>query len=248
MGVLNNRIALITGSSRGIGRAIAEKYIDEGAHVIAVARTIGALEELDDYAKSKGGNVTIVPLDLTDFIKIDELGFALYNRFGRIDILVGNAGLLGGLSPVGHISPPNWQKVIDLNLTANWRLIRSMDPLLRQSKAGRAIFVTSRLAKEPRAFYSAYAASKAGIIGFSKSVALELGSRNIRCNVIAPGFIETEMTAALDPKTVDGWREGIPLKRGGTTDDVANATVFLASDMSAYITGQTLYVCGGMLT
>src|SRR5260370_6488795 len=145
-GRLAGRIALITGASRGIGAAVARRFAAEGAHVVLAARTVGGLEELDDAIRAAGGSATLVPLDLRDFIKIDELAAKLFDRYGRLDILVGNAAEFGVFSPLGHIDPAIWAEVIDLNLTANWRLIRAMDPLLRAAPAGRAIFVTSGVA------------------------------------------------------------------------------------------------------
>src|SRR5690348_326372 len=147
-GRLVGKIALVTGASRGIGAAVAERFAREGAHLVLVARTVGGLEETDDRVGAAGGSATLVPLDLRDFAKIDELAAALYQRYGHLDILVGNAGMFGVFSPLGHIDPELWQEVIDLNLNANWRLIRAMDPLLRLAAAGRAIFVTSRLGRD----------------------------------------------------------------------------------------------------
>src|SRR5690242_12670470 len=155
---LDGKIALITGGSRGIGAAVAVRYAAEGAHVVLVGRTVGALEEVDDQVRAVGGEATLVPLDLREFIKIDELAGALYERYGRLDILVGNAAEFGVFSPLGHIDPALWGEVIDLNLTANWRLIRAMDPLLRVAEHGRAIFVTSNIARAPRAYWGPYAA------------------------------------------------------------------------------------------
>src|SRR5215207_6824234 len=162
-GRLAGKVALVTGASRGIGAAVAERFADEGAHVVAAARTVGGLEELDDRIRAHGGSATLVPLDLRDFIKIDELAAALYQRYGRLDVLVGNAAEFGAFSPLGHIDPKQWGEIIDLGLTANWRLIRAMDPLLRMAPAGRAIFVTSRLARDAPPYYGPYAVAKAGL-------------------------------------------------------------------------------------
>ena len=145
---LDGRLALVTGASRGIGAAVAKRFAAEGAHIIAVARTVGGLEELDDAIRGLGGATTLVPLDLRDVDKIDGMGAALYQRFGKLDVLVGNAGVLGSLSPLGHFEPKVWDEVMAVNLTANWRLIRSLDPLLRLSDAGRAIFTTCAVARE----------------------------------------------------------------------------------------------------
>ncbi len=160
---LKDRIALVTGASRGLGAAAALAYANEGAHIVAVARTVGGLEALDDRIKQAGGSATLVPLDVTDGPGIDRLGAALHERFGKLDILLGNAGLLGTLSPIGHIDPAIFEKVMAVNVTANWRLIRSLDPLLRQSDAGRAIFVTSGISRRIVPYWSAYAASKAAL-------------------------------------------------------------------------------------
>jgi NAD(P)-dependent dehydrogenase (short-subunit alcohol dehydrogenase family) len=161
---LDGRIALITGASRGIGAAVARRFAAEGAHLILVARTVGGLEEVDDQVQAAGGRAaTLVPIDLTEGEKIDQMAAAVYERFGHLDILVGNAATLGILSPVGHIDPDVWDQAFALNVTANWRLIRGFDPLLRASAAGRAIFVTSGAAHNPRAYWSAYAATKAAL-------------------------------------------------------------------------------------
>ena len=204
---LNGRVALVTGASRGIGRAIAKRYAREGAHVILVATTTGALEEVDDEIhQDTGQHATLVPLDLTDFGGIDNLGAAVFERHGKLDILVGNAGILGTLTPLGHIKPDIWQKVIDINLTANWRLLRSMDPLLRQSEAGRAIFVTSTVGAMPRAYWGGYAISKAGLEMMTRIYAEEISKTPVRANLINPGATRTAMRAQAmpgeDPQTV----------------------------------------------
>jgi NAD(P)-dependent dehydrogenase (short-subunit alcohol dehydrogenase family) len=173
-GRLAGKIALITGASRGIGAAVAERFAAEGAHLVLAARTAGGLEEVDDKVRAAGGSATLVPLDLRDFIKIDELAAALYERYGHLDILVGNAAEFGTFSPLGHIDPKLWGEIIDLNLTANWRLIRAMDPLLRAAPAGRAIFVTSGIARSPRAYWGPYAVSKAGLEALVKTYAAEI--------------------------------------------------------------------------
>jgi len=192
-GRLTGRIALITGASRGIGAAVAKRFAAEGAQVIALARTVGGLEELDDAIRAGGGRATLVPLDLRDFDKIDQLGATLHERFGRLDVLVGNAGVLGSLSPMGHFKPKIWAEVIETNLTANWRLIRSMDPLLRQSDAGRAIFTTCAAARDATPYWGAYAASKAGLETMVKIYAGELGQTKIRANLVDPGIVATKL-------------------------------------------------------
>ncbi len=198
-GRLKGRIALVTGASRGIGRAVARRFAEEGAHLILVARTQGALEEIDDELRPLGGPVTLVPTDLTDFNAIDQMGAAVFERFKRLDILVGNAATLGVLSPMGHIDPKIWDSVMALNLTANWRLIRSFDPLLRASDAGRAIFVTSRAASANVAYWGAYAVSKAALESMALTYAGELLKTNVKVNLIDPGATRTRMRAEAFP-------------------------------------------------
>jgi NAD(P)-dependent dehydrogenase (short-subunit alcohol dehydrogenase family) len=198
-GRLDGKIALITGGSRGIGAAVAVKFAEEGAHVVLVGRTVGALEEVDDRVRAAGGEATLVPVDLRDFIKIDELAAALYQRYGHLDILVGNAAEFGTFSPLGHIDPALWSEVIDLNLTANWRLIRAMDPLLRVAEHGRAIFVTSNIARAPRAYWGPYAASKAALDALVKTYAAELATTRVRANLLSPGIVRTQLRARVFP-------------------------------------------------
>ena len=198
-GLLENRLALITGASRGIGRAVALAYAAEGAHVILVARTTGALEEVDDEIQALGGKATLVPLDLTDSEAIDRLGATIFERWGHLDILVGNAGILGTLTPVGHIAPKDWDEVMNINLTANWRLIRSMDPLLRRSDAGRALFVTSGAAQSCKPYWGAYAATKAALNAIVTSWAHEMENTQVRVNLINPGATRTDMRAKAMP-------------------------------------------------
>jgi NAD(P)-dependent dehydrogenase (short-subunit alcohol dehydrogenase family) len=197
---LDGRIALITGASRGIGAAVVKRFAQEGAHVILTARTTGALEEIDDeIQKITGEPATLVPLDLTDFDAIDTLGGAIFERFKKLDVLVGNAGQLGTLSPLGHIDPHVWDQVIAVNVTANWRLIRSMDPLLRASDAGRAIFVTSAVGHEARAYWGTYAVSKAALEMTALIYAAELENTPVRVNLINPGATRTDMRAQAFP-------------------------------------------------
>jgi NAD(P)-dependent dehydrogenase (short-subunit alcohol dehydrogenase family) len=198
-GRLAGKIALITGASRGIGAAVAERFAREGAHLILAGRTPGGLEEVDDRVNAAGGSATLVPFDLREFIKIDELAAALYQRYGRLDILVGNAGEFGTFSPLGHIDPKLWQEVVDLNLTANWRLIRAMDPLLRAAPAGRAVFVTSRLARDALPYYGPYAVSKAGLETMVRIYAGEIARTNVRANLIDPGTVRTRLRARIFP-------------------------------------------------
>ena len=196
---LAGKIALVTGASRGIGAAVAERFAAEGAHLVLAARTVGGLEEVDDRIRAAGGTATLVPLDLRDFIKIDELAAAICERFQKLDILVGNAAEFGTFSPLGHIDPTLWQEVIDLNLTANWRLIRAMDPLLRAAEHGRAIFVTSGIARAPRAYWGPYAVSKAGLEALVRTYAAEIEKTPVRANLIGPGIVRTRLRARVFP-------------------------------------------------
>ncbi len=197
---LAGRIALVTGASRGIGYNAALAFAREGAHVIAVARTVGGLEELDDQIRSEGGEAaTLVPLDVTDFDAIDRLGSSIDQRWGRLDIFLANAGMLGGLSPLGHYEPKNFQRVFDVNVTANWRFIRSLDPLLRASDAGRAIFMSSGSAHSCRAFWGPYAASKAALEALARVYAAECKSTSITSMIVDPGVARTAMRALAMP-------------------------------------------------
>lgn len=205
--ILEGRVALITGASRGIGRSLAKAFAAQGAHLILTARTQGALEELDDELRAEGFEApTLVPCDLTDFETIDKIGGAIYERFKKLDVLVGNAGTLGTLAPISHIEPREWQQVLDINLTANWRLIRSMDPLLKASDAGRAIFVTSSVGHQARAYWGTYAVSKAALEMTAGIYAQECAKTNVRVNMINPGGTRTNMRAEAlpgeDPETV----------------------------------------------
>ncbi|MDR3437208.1 SDR family NAD(P)-dependent oxidoreductase [Telmatospirillum sp.] len=197
---LAGRLALVTGASRGIGAAVAKRFSAEGAHVILLARTQGALEEVDDEIRKDGGEATLVTLDLRNADAIDQMGLSLYQRFGRLDILVGNAAVLGGLSPVGHFAIKDWAEVMAVNVTANWRLIRSFDALMRQSDAGRAIFVTSRVARETPPYWGAYAASKAALETMAKTWAAEVASiGTLKVNLVDPGIVRTRMRAQAFP-------------------------------------------------
>lgn len=196
---LDGRIALITGASRGIGRAVALAIAREGAHVVLLARTQGALEEVDDEIREAGGSATLLPLDLRNGDKLDALGPTLFQRWGKLDVLVGNAGILGPLSPLGHITADAWSDVININLTANWRLIRTCDPLLRKSDAGRAIFVTSGASSGHHAYWGPYAVSKAGLEALVKTYAQEVERTPVRTNLISPGAVRTAMRAKAYP-------------------------------------------------
>jgi NAD(P)-dependent dehydrogenase (short-subunit alcohol dehydrogenase family) len=214
--LLRGRIALVTGATRGIGRAIALGYAKAGAHVIAAGRTQGALEALDDEVfKATGEHATLCPIDLRNPDGVDPLGQAINDRWGKLDILVGAAGLLGALTPVGHLDPKAWEQIIAVNLTANWRLIRSMDPLLRASEAGRAIFLSSGVAQKPRAFWGGYAASKAGLEALVATYADEMETTKVRALCVNPGAMRTKMRAGAypgeDPQTLPAPEEIVPL-------------------------------------
>ena len=247
MGLLEGKVALITGATRGIGKGIAEIFAKEGAHVAftyagSVDKAKALEEELGKITKVKS-----YQSDASDYDAAQQLAADVIADFGKIDILINNAGITRD-NLMLRMSKDDWDTIIKVNLDSVFNLTKAVIKPMMKARAGSIINMTSVVGVKGNAGQANYAASKAGVIGFSKSIALELGSRNIRCNAIAPGFIETEMTAALDEKTVQGWRESIPLKRGGQPEDVANACVFLASDMSGYITGQVLNVDGGMLT
>src|SRR5215468_965473 len=196
---LVDRIALVTGASRGIGYATALALAKAGAHIVALARTVGGLEELDDAIKSFGGTATLVPLDLKDYAGIDRLALALNERFKRLDVLVGNAGILGPLSPLGHVEAAAWDDVMAVNVTANWRLIRAMDPLLRLSDAGRVVFLSSGVTALALAYWGPYAASKAALETLARVYAAETATTNVRVNVFTPGPVRTRMRAQAMP-------------------------------------------------
>jgi NAD(P)-dependent dehydrogenase (short-subunit alcohol dehydrogenase family) len=196
---LADRLALITGATRGIGRAVALAYAREGAHLILVGRTAGALEEVDDEVRAFGRPATLLELNLNDHDRIDALGPTIFQRWGKLDIVVGNAGVLGPLSPLGHVTAEAWKEVIDLNLNSNWRLIRTLDPLLRRSEAGRAIFVTSGAARNKAAYWGPYAVSKAALEVLVQTYAAEVINTNVRANLINPGPVRTAMRAKAFP-------------------------------------------------
>ena len=201
MGVLESRIALITGASRGIGAAVAERFAAEGARLVLAARTPGALEEIDDRiaAAAGGAEVVLVPIDLAEHDRIDAMAAAVAERFGRLDILVGNAAVLGGLAPLAHVEPERWAEAVNVNVTANWRLIRAFEPLLRRSPAGRAIFVTSGAARGDFPYWGPYAASKAALEALVRTWAAELEKTGIRVNILSPGIVRTRMRAEAMP-------------------------------------------------
>ena len=248
MGLLTGKTALVTGGTRGIGRGIVERFVEEGADVaftyVSSPDKANALAE--ELAKG-GRKVVAIQSDAGDFNAAQVAVDQAVTDLGRLDVLVNNAGITRD-QLLMRMSEEDWDNVIATNLKSVFNMTKAVMRTMLKQRSGSIINMSSVVGVKGNAGQSNYAASKAGIIGFTKSVALELGSRNIRSNSIAPGFIETEMTGALDEKVVEEWRQAIPLKRGGTPADVANACVFLGSDLSAYITGQTLHVCGGMLT
>lgn len=241
-------MALVTGASKGIGRAIAQKFVEAGAQVaFTYLSSVEKGQQLEQELSAEGGRAKGYRSDAAATAQAEQLVEDVVKEFGRLDIVVNNAGITrDGL--LMRMNEEQWDAVINTNLKSVFNVTKAATKHMMRAKQGSLINITSVVGIKGNAGQANYAASKAGIIGFTKSVALELGSRNIRCNAIAPGFIETEMTAELDQKVVDEWRKAIPLKRGGTPEDVANAAVFLASDQSAYISGQVLQVDGGMLT
>ncbi len=248
MKLLENKIALITGATRGIGRGIAMAFAKQGADVAFTYNSSSvAAEELVKELESLGIKAKGYQSNAANFDAAQTLAADVLKEFGTIDILVNNAGITKD-NLLMRISEADFDDVIEVNLKSVFNLTKAVIRPMMKQRAGSIINMSSVVGVKGNAGQTNYAASKAGILGFTKSVALELGSRNIRCNSVAPGFIETEMTDKLNPDMVKEWRNAIPLKRGGSPEDVANACVFLASDMSAYITGQTLNVDGGMLT
>jgi NAD(P)-dependent dehydrogenase (short-subunit alcohol dehydrogenase family) len=203
---LKGRIALITGASRGLGRAIALAYAREGAHVLLLARSLATLGRVDDEIRAASGKASLIPLDLTDGGAIDALGPSLYERYGHLDVFVGNAAILGRLSPLPHIPSEHWERIFAVNVTANWRLIRTLDPLLRRSEAGRAIFVTSSVARSRRPYWAPYSVSKAALEALAMTYANETAEAGITVNLVDPGAMATRMRSEAypgeDPKTL----------------------------------------------
>lgn len=248
MKLLENKVALVTGATRGIGKGIVLKLAEQGANIaFTYASSVEKAQALEKELEALGVKAKGYQSDAGDFKAADELVTAVVSEFGTVDILVNNAGITRD-TLLMRMTEQQWDEVMGANLKSVFNLTKAVQRPMLKARSGSIINMSSVVGVKGNAGQTNYAASKAGIIGFTKSVALELGSRNIRCNAIAPGFIETEMTAALDEKVIQQWRDGIPLKRGGTTEDVANLTLFLASNMSNYITGQCINVCGGMLT
>lgn len=248
MKLLEGKTAIITGASRGIGKGIAQIFAAHGANVaFTYSSSVDAANALEKELNDLGIKAKGYKSNAADFQQAQDLAAEVLKEFGSIDVLINNAGITKD-NLLMRISEEDFDKVIEVNLKSVFNMTKAVQRTMLKQRKGSIINMSSVVGVKGNAGQTNYAASKAGIIGFSKSVALELGSRNIRSNVIAPGFIETEMTGKLPEDVVKGWRDAIPLKRGGTPEDVANTCVFLASDMSAYITGQVLNVDGGMLT
>ncbi|UTW62537.1 3-oxoacyl-[acyl-carrier-protein] reductase [bacterium SCSIO 12741] len=249
MKLLEGKVAIITGASRGIGRGMAEKFAEQGAHIAftylsSEEKAKKLEEELSAYGiTAKGYKSNAAEFDAAEQLIAD----VLKDFGGKIDVVINNAGVTRD-NLLMRMTEDMWDEVMNTNLKSVFNMTKAVQRTMLKQRSGSIVNLSSVVGVKGNAGQANYSASKAGILGFTRSIALELGSRNIRCNAIAPGFIETEMTGALPEETVNEWRQAIPLKRGGTPEDVANLAVFLASDMSSYITGQTLHVDGGMLT
>lgn len=247
MNLLEGKVAIITGASRGIGKSIAQVFVQQGAKVCF---TYLSSEEkaiaLEKELTANGGTAKGFKSDASKFDQAEQLVKEVVEHFGTVDILINNAGITRD-NLLMRMAEEQWDEIMEINLKSCFNLTKGVLRTMLKARSGSIINMSSVVGVSGNAGQANYAASKAGMIGFTKSVAQELGSRNIRCNAIAPGFIETEMTAALDEKVVQEWRESIPLKRGGSPEDVANLCLFLGSDMSSYITGQVINVDGGML-
>lgn len=248
MKLLEGKVAIITGASRGIGKGIAKVFAENGANVaFTYSSSTSSAETLEKELTSLGIKAKGYQSNAANFDDAQKLVDDVVAEFGTVDILINNAGITKD-NLLMRMSEEDFDAVIDINLKSVFNMTKAVQRTMLKNRAGSIINMSSVVGVKGNAGQANYAASKAGMIGFSKSIALELGSRNIRCNSIAPGFIETEMTAKLNEDVVKGWREAIPLKRGGTPEDIANVCVFLGSDMSAYVTGQVINVDGGMLT
>lgn len=248
MKLLSGKTALITGASKGIGRAIAIQYAEQGANVaFTYLSSVEQGQALESELQARGIKAKGYRSDASDFAQAEKLVNDVIADFGSLNILINNAGITQD-NLLLRMTEEMWDNVINVNLKSCFNTVKAATKQMMKQKSGSIINMTSVVGLKGNAGQANYAASKAGIIGFTKSVALELGSRGIRSNAVAPGFIETEMTAKLDEKTVQTWRDAIPLKRGGKPEDVADACVFLGSDMSSYISGQVIQVDGGMLT
>ncbi len=245
MGLLDGKVALVTGGTRGIGKGICKKFAEEGATVVF---TYLSSDEKAKALQSKlGENSLAIKSDAAQLEQAEELINQIVEKYGQLDVVVNNAGITRD-NLLMRMKEEDWDAVMNTNLKSVFNVTKAVQRTMLKQRSGSIINITSVVGVQGNAGQANYAASKAGIIGFTKSIAKELGSRSIRCNAVAPGFIETEMTEALDENVVDEWRKSIPLKRGGTPEDVANAALYLASDLSTYVTGQTISVCGGMLT
>lgn len=248
MNLLQGKTAIITGATRGIGKGIAEVFAQQGANIaFTYSSSVEAAKTLEKELNGLGIKAKGYQSNAASYDQAQELAADVLETFGSIDVLVNNAGITKD-NLLMRMSEEDFDNVIEVNLKSVFNMTKAVQRTMLKQRKGSIINMSSVVGVKGNAGQANYAASKAGIIGFSKSVALELGSRNIRSNVVAPGFIETEMTEKLDEKTVEGWRNAIPLKRGGSPEDIANTCLFLASDLSAYITGQVLNVDGGMLT
>jgi len=249
MKLLEGKVAIITGASRGIGKGIAQKFAQSGCHVaFTYLSSDEKAKQLENELKAFGVIAKGYKSDASKYDSAEKLIADVIQDFGgRIDVVVNNAGITKD-NLLMRMTEEMWDDVVNINMKSVFNMTKAVQRTMLKQREGSIINLSSVVGIKGNAGQSNYAASKAGILGFTRSIALELGSRNIRCNAIAPGFIETEMTGKLPEETVQQWRDAIPLKRGGTTDDVANLALFLASDMSGYITGQTLNVDGGMLT
>lgn len=248
MKLLEGKVAIITGASRGIGSGIAKVFAENGANVaFTYSSSVESAMALENELSSLGIKAKGYKSNAADFNEAQQLVDDVLAEFGTIDVLINNAGITKD-NLLMRMSEEDFDKVIEINLKSVFNMTKAVQKIMLKNRKGSIVNMSSVVGVKGNAGQANYAASKAGMIGFTKSIALELGSRNIRCNAIAPGFIETEMTAKLNEDVVQGWRDSIPLKRGGTPEDVANACLYLASDLSAYVTGQVLNVDGGMLT
>ncbi len=248
MKLLKGKTALITGASRGIGRAIANRFAEQGANVaFTYLSSVEKGQTFEKELEANGTNAKGYRSDAADFAATEKLIASVVADFGSLDILINNAGITKDNLLV-RMNEEQWDEIMNINLKSCFNTVKASSRTFMKQKSGSIINISSVVGIKGNSGQANYAASKAGIIGFSKSIALELGSRNVRCNVVAPGFIETEMTEALDEATVQTWRDAIPLRRGGIPEEVADVCVFLGSEMSSYITGQVIQVDGGMLT
>ena len=248
MQLLQGKTAIVTGATRGIGKGVALKLAEQGANIAFtyISSSEKALA-LENELQAFGVKAKAYKSDASLMKDAEELIKNVLDNFESIDVLVNNAGITKD-NLLMRMSEEDFDRILEVNLKSIFNMTKAVQRTMLKQRSGSIVNMTSVVGVKGNAGQSNYAASKAGVIGFTKSIALELGSRNIRCNAIAPGFIETEMTEKLDEEVITNWRNSIPLKRGGTPEDVANTTLFLASDLSSYITGQTLHVCGGMLT